>query len=130
MITITHEEIKAVGLFSSKESVVINKDKTLVMTLSKRNKMVIRLRGNSGTPAFSWAKPIDYKSQEIDLFREKAVGNARTIKKVLSYFEVPTEDINSLTNQHEFRKNYDSFIVSKSKEDNQITVSIKITNTI
>lgn len=130
MITISFEEIKTIGMFSSKDSVIINKDKTLIFTFYKRKKMTVRLYGNNGTPSFSWAKGDGYQSQEIDLFREKAVGNLRSIKKTLAYFEIPKEDIKAILTHNDFSKVYDNFIVSKLKEEDKTTVSIKFTKTI
>lgn len=130
MIIISFEEIKCIGAFSSKDSATINKEKSLIFTLSPGRKMIVRLYGNSGAPGFDWAKNEDYEPTEIDLFREKAIGNMRSIERILSYFKVPDEDIKTLVRDDVYEKEYENFIVKKECVDNKTTVSIKFTNTI
>ena len=124
MIIISFEEIKCIGAFSSKDSAIINKGKTLIITLNRKNKMTVRLHGNIGTPGFDWAKGEDYKNIGIDLFREKAIGNNRSVKRLLSYFNVPDDDISVFMEEETHEKRYENFIVSKSKTDGKITFII------
>ena len=130
LIIISFEEIKCVGTFSSKDSAIINKGKALIFTLKGRNKMTVRLYGNSGTPGFDWAKGEDYQPLDIDLFREKAIGNLRSVKRILSYFEVPDKDINLFVSEKEYKKEFENYTVTKATEENTVTVTIKFTNTI
>ena len=130
MISISAEDIKSIGAFSSRDKAVINKDKTLIFTFKKRNKMVVRLYGDSGLPSFNWMKNDEQKSSGIDLFRENAIGNSRTAKKILSNFQVPTEDINALIKAENYEKEYADFILTKSSLNDNFTINIKFTNTI
>ena len=130
MIIISFEEIKCIGAFSSKDSAIINKGKTLILTVDKKNKMIIRLHGDGGIPGFNWAQGNDYHHTEIDLFREKAVGGLRSIRKVLEYFEVPKNDVCTFIETNNLEVEYKDYIVSRSTDEDCITVSIKFKNTI
>ena len=127
MISITTEEIKCIGVFSSKDSEIINKDKSLVFVLRPMNKMVVSLRGKSTAPTFSWSND---KGADVDLFHEKAIGTNRTVKRVLSFFDVPLEDIDTLLTNESFSKEYDNYTVSKNAENENALISIKFTKTI
>lgn len=128
MIIISTEEIKCIGAFSSKDSALITKDKTLILTKRNSGKLVVRLSGKSDAPTFSWSQSTD--NIDIDLFREKAIGGDRAISKILSYFDVPKEEIADVISKEEYNKEFENFILSKSTEDEESTVSIKFKTTI
>ena len=130
MIIITTDEIKCVGTFASKDSAMINKDRALIFTLTNNGKLTVRLFGNSDAPSFNWSKGDEFKHSEIDLFREKAIGGNRAISKVLSFFDVPKEDISLMLSQNEYKKDYESYSLTKSTDDDKTTVSLRFTRTI
>jgi hypothetical protein len=130
MIIISTEEIKCIGAFSSKDSAIINKDKSLIMSLNQKGKITVRLYGNNGTPTFNWANNENYKSVDIDIFREKAIGGTKSIARVLRYFEVPEEDILEIISKNEYEKIYENFILTKSTNDKILTFKLKFSKTI
>lgn len=92
VITVSYEEIRYHGLFSSRDSAIINKDKTLIITMYKHSKLGVCLYGNDGKPPlFDGLR--DEGSIDIFLFRGRAVGGKRTVKSLLSYFEISEGDI-------------------------------------
>ena len=94
-VIIRYDEVRTVGLFSSREHTVINENKTLVITLHPKRFMVIELFGDGGSfDTYSWLKSED--STVINLFRAKAYGSLNTVKKILRYFEVDEEIILTL----------------------------------
>ena len=128
MISISTEEIRSLGVFSSKDSAIINKDKTLVFTIFPKSKMVVSLYEKGTVPAFTWSKSDVFP--DVELFREKAIGGKRALTRVLSYFESPSEDIQEMMSKNDYTKVFKDFIVSKAAEENKTTYSIKFTNTI
>ena len=130
MIIISTEEIKCIGAFSSKDSALITKDTALIFTQSRANKLTVRLYGQSLAPAFSWSSKEGTANMRIDLFREKVIGGKRAIKRVLSYFEVPKDDVLALLSQNEYDKEFENYIVRKNVVDDKETVSIEFTRTI
>ena len=129
-ITISTEEIRMNGLFSSRDSAILNEKKSLILTLLPRNRICVTLFGNSGLPAFNWAQGEDYTPIDIDLFREKAIGSERTVKRVLHYFEVSDEDCDALLVSDSFEKEYDAFILKKESLDGKKIVTVYFTKTI
>jgi len=129
-IVISNEEIKMVGLFSSKDKSIINKNKTLILTVREKGRLIVTLYGNDGArPALDWAQGEDYEPIDINLFREKAEGKERSAKRVLKYFDVPKEDIDEIFRSDSFKKDYDSFTVSLEKGEDFRAVKIKFTKT-
>ena len=60
-ITVSKDEVRYIGVFSSRDSAVINEGKTLILTLKAKNKVAIDLYGNNGVNA------------ELDWLRGEAV---------------------------------------------------------
>ena len=129
-ITITNEEIRMHGMFSSKDSALINEKKSLIFTIIPRKRMRVTLFGNNGLPAFNWAQGDNYTPIDIDLFREKAIGSRSAVKRVLRYFEVDEEDIKELFSSDSFEKEYDAFILKKERAEKNTVVTIYFTKTI
>jgi len=104
-VSISFEEIRCVGVFSSKEKAVIKQDRALVITLLKKNRIRLELFGknNDGETSYAWLK--DDEPCEINLFREKINGSAKRAKKILRYFGVEEEQIEGI-----FDKNDAEFI--------------------
>ena len=129
-ITISTEEIRMHGLFTSKDSAIINERKSLIFTIIPRKRMRVTLYGNNGLPAFNWAQGDNYVPIDIDLFREKAIGGQGAVKRVLRYFEVDDEDIDELFSTDSFEEEYDAFILKKERVDKNTVVTIYFTKTI
>ena len=117
IITVSYQEIRYHGLFSSRDSAIINKDKTLILTMRSRGHIGISLYGNDGRPPmFDGLR--DEASIDIFLFRGKAVGGKRAIRSVLRYFEIKEEDIDLgfQKEAHEF-ENDELLMRAELKED-------------
>ena len=99
VIIISFEEVKIIGLFSSKDKAIINKGKTLILTQRKRGRLKVTLFGNDGQrPALDWASTEDYELIDINLFRESAVGGCRAILRTAGYFGIPKDTAMALLN--------------------------------
>ena len=94
-VIIRYDEVRTVGLFSSREHIIINKDKTLAITLHPKRFTVVEVFGDGGSfDTYSWLKSED--STTINLFRAKAYGSLNTLRKILRYFDVDVEMIDEL----------------------------------
>lgn len=128
---ISTEEVKSMGVFSSHDRAVINKDKTLILTLHKHKKLKIALWGNDGAaPELDWLKSDNYVPMDIYLYRETAVGSKKTIKKVLKYFDVPDGAILDLISQKVEIFENDILLVTSNNRDGIFEVRIKFKETI
>ena len=130
LISISKEEILSVGLFSSRDSAVIEKDTTLVITMLKGGKLLIELDGRSKAPGFSWMKGGEYEESDINLYRDRAVGGAGTIKRILGFFSVDKDDADKLIFGDCFSKEYQFFTVSSSIENEKRRIRVRFNETI
>lgn len=130
LISISTEEISSIGLFSSRDSAVIEKDTALVITMLKGGKMRIELDGRSKAPGFSWIKGGEYEETDINLYRDRAVGGAGTVRRVLTFFSVSADDADRLLSNESFSKEYDFFTVSGYIENEHKKISVRFTETI
>lgn len=125
VVIISNEEIKISGLFSSKDSAIINKDRTLMLRLSPKGRIKrVILHGTSGLSDYSWARAEDYTPPRIDLFREKALGGTRALKRVLTYFGIPSEDIAAAISESELKQEYASYILEKKSDGADSVISL------
>ena len=130
-VVISTEEIKMVGFFSSRDKAIINKNKTLILTLRAKGRLIVTLYGNDGArPALDWTQGEDYVPIDINLFREKVEGRERSAKAILKYFDIPSEDISAMLESDSFGKEYESFDASAEKNENCRIIKIKFTETI
>ena len=130
LISVSTEEIRSIGPFSTRDRAIINEGKTLILTVRKHGKLKMELFGNDGTPPMlDWAQSEEHEIMDIFLFRGKAVGGKRTVARVLRYFDVPADEAAQAT-EDGFKKEYDAFEVSTERREDITEVRIRFTKTI
>ena len=91
-VTITYDEIRMHGVFSSKDKLLFKKGHTLVIGILPKKKLRLEVYGNlGGDKVYDWLSADEGQNHEISLFRERAVGNEKTVASILSYFGVTEE---------------------------------------
>ena len=129
VISISCEEIRYHGLFSSRDSAFITENKTLVIRIKPRRNLDIELYGDAGVePAFDWMKADDVIHRDICLFRGRANGSVGTAKRILKFFNVPEEERISAMNDG-FSYEDDAIRVNSCQKNEvfEISLSFKIT---
>ena len=129
-IGISTEEVRAIGLFSSKEIATVKKDRRITFTIRSKNRLRVELFGKDEKPAFDWMKEGDFGKNEVRLFSERAVGNARSIKKLLRYFSVPEEDLDAILGEEPFEKEYPDLKVFTETVNEEKKISILFLKTL
>lgn len=129
LIVVSHEQIRYRGWFSSRDKAVINKDKTLIITMLKGANIKIELFGNDGEPSL-YESMKDEPPIDIYLFRGRAIGGARTVRSILSYFEIPSEDITELLSLDSFAAEYELTSLSSEKKEDVREIRIRMKETI
>ena len=124
------DEVRCLGLFSSKDRVALKKDRRLVLTLKKGRKLLIEVFATGEAPLLDWVNPEDYLDSEINVFRAKAVGGLASAKKLLKYFDIPTEDFEKILSDEAFEKEYEAISLASKTEEIGKKISLKFTKTI
>ena len=130
-IKITAAEISHVGRFSPRYKAIINKDKTLILTLKSRGIMKVVLFGNNGMPPiYAGDGEDENKPVDIDLFTGYTLGKAGTLKKVLKFFGLSDDEAKSLVeNGTEQTVDFARFS-SSILEDGSLEIRIFFTKTV
>ena len=93
VVKISLEEVRAIGVFSSRESAMVNEGKILVLRLENNNAIGISLIGNDGVvPGFDWLKTTGDAPRDISLFRERAYGSYSAVLHTLMALGISIED--------------------------------------
>ena len=130
IIVISTEEIRTVGLFSSKDSAIIEKDRILVFTLLQKNKMKIELEGKTSAPGFSWIKGGEYEECYINIYRERAVGGKIAVSRVLNAIGVNHQEVSNFFEAKSLEKKYENITVTSYVNNEDRIIKIYFAKTI
>ena len=127
-IYLSFEEVRMMGLFSSRDRALISKDKELLITVRKFGKVKIELFGTNEKPTLEWLRE-DETTSKINLFRENAVGGKGSVKKILKLFEIPAENFGEILGSEEFTTEDAKIKLSAAtvNEERQISIFFKET---
>lgn len=96
LVSVSWEEITDIGLFTRKDSSIIDAGKALVITLAPKGPIKLTLLGKVGEDAlFDWTSEED-RDVEIALYRGNAYGGRRAAKRLLTYFGAAEGDIDAI----------------------------------
>jgi len=130
VVSLSKEEIKIIGPFSSKDCSIINEGKTLIITRRRGNRISIDLFGNNGVNAdLDWLKN-EQTVRDIYLFKSKVVGGTSSIIRILRYLGIDETDAAEIAASDEYSKEYADYTVSVSSPEEMKEIRIKFTNTL
>ena len=120
MVGIGFEEVRTVGLFSSRERVVVNEGKELVITKLPAGKLDVELFGNDGVRAqLDWLVTTDDGTiPDINLFRARAIGRKGALRSILKFYGVPNKELRDGIIRGE--KSYEDELVKIFASQNEI----------
>ncbi len=126
------DEVRTIGLFSSRERVIVNEGKLLTLTLLPKKKILVELFGNDGVLAeLDWlVLNEDGSVPDINLFRAKAIGGMSSVVRVLKFYGLSAEDAASVIDGGErYQDEIVSVYATESNEGNK-QLNIKFLATI
>ena len=130
-VLISGEAVRSIGLFSSRDRAIVNKDKTLVLTVRPKHKLKIELFGKDEAPQLDWISDSETIDRDyVNLYRDIAIGNDATVGRVLRSFDVPKQDIEEILLSESYSRDFSLVSVKKEKSDLGNTYSIKFLKTI
>jgi hypothetical protein len=129
-VIISYSKIKQFGVFSSRDSALISKDRTLVLTYLPKRKMRVELYTLQSEPALLCINPKDYAPSETNIFRERVIGSNLTAKRVLKFFGLSSSEISDfLANNSGYIKT-DEIEFKSEIADGQKKISLKFLKTL
>ena len=129
-IVISNEEVRSIGLFSSRDRSIINRDKTLVLTLRPRHKIKVELFGIDDAPGLDWIDKEDVEKRYTNIYRDITVGGTRAVRRTLVYFGLSSEEIDELISKEKMHIENDDIRVRKEKTEHGDTYSIYFKKTL
>ena len=129
-VIITNAKIKQFGLFSSRDTALINKDRTLVLTYLPHRKMRVELFALQNKPALEWINEDDYVPSEANVFRERVIGSNLTARRVLKFFGATNEEISTLLENGTAKLDSGDIIFSTDICEDRKRILIKFNETV
>ncbi len=129
-LRISYEDIKSIGLFSSRERVILKKGRTLKITMLKRHNLKIEVFGKNEAPALDWVDPEEYIDKEFNLFRERMLGGEGSVKKILKYFGFPEDCFEQALSYENFSFDTDKITLIAAEEYEMRTISLRFKETV
>ena len=131
IMKLSYAEIRYIGLFTSRDSAMINAGKRLIIKRFKRGKLGFILMGHDEMAGFDWLKPEDEEEhKEIALFRGKAFGGDKAISRILRTYGVKSADIPKILNEDGYSKSYTNVTVTTAHMENGNEVEIRFDRTV
>ena len=129
-VLVSTAEVRCIGYFSSRDEATIEKNKTLALTIGARGMLTLEIftDGQEGYDMYTWMK--SDIPHEINVFRAKARGGERAVKKILSIFDIETEDIEASLAEDKFQKDYGIFILRARETDKGKSIRLEIKETV
>lgn len=128
-MTVSFDELRCRGPFSSRDSAIINKDKILILTLRKNKNLRVELYGNDGEPTMfgeiNGTTVIDYFQ-----FKATAFGGKRSAAKILRFFEVSESDAAKAVSEDGFFVEYKTLCLESTKKENGREIRIRFKETL
>ncbi len=128
IVVISYEEVRYRGPFSSRDRAFINKDKTLIITMHPHGNLDVDLYGNDGKPPM-FAGLKDEPPIDIYLFRGRTIGSRRTVRSILEYFDIPTDDARTALESDSYSNEYELVSLSVEKREDIREIRIKFKET-
>jgi hypothetical protein len=129
-VVISRSRIRQFGLFSSRDSAIINKDKTLVLTYLSHRKMRIELFALQVKPSLEWINEENYVPREANVFRERVIGADFTAKRILKFFGLEGNQISDLLLNDEFKIETDEILFLSDIYEERKRIHLKFKKTV
>lgn len=129
-VMVSVDEVRSVGLFSSKDVCTIKKDRTLTLTVRPKNKLRIEVFGRDETPGFDWLKADENEFSDVNLYRDIAVGNHSTVARILTMLGLDSAEVNEIISSKAYERDFADYGIKKSEGDLGVRYDIKFYTTI
>ncbi len=131
IIEISYSDIRYIGRFTSRDSATVKAGRTIALRPEKHGKVRIYLHGIDKRPLLDWAIGSNDEPMEICMFRGKAWGGKKTLRRILTYFGVTAEELNEILSSVSYEKDFENVTVKTViNETEQKEILIRINKTL
>lgn len=128
-VVVAYDELRCVGIFSSRDRAFITEDKTIVLTCLKKRRIRVELfEKSSGESAFSWMK--SDPNTEINIFRAKVGGTEKTVLKILTYFGAEKQFARTVIENETAETDLGEITLKSELSDDEKKISIHFNETL
>lgn len=110
-VKISYSEIRAIGPFSGRDSVIINEGKIIKLVKQPLGKVQLSVIGHDVACGLEWISPED-RIRDITLFRAVVYGGDLAIKYILSYYGAKKSDLDEIVKSCDLSRSYDFITVT------------------
>ena len=119
-VLISKDEIRQIGRFSSREKATVEEGKTLVLTLAAKKNLTVELfESAEAVSALPFAS--EYAGQ-INLFRERTLGDKKTVRRILLYFGVDAADADRLIEKPPIKEEKFEAVAVRAEEKHDVLI--------
>ena len=130
MIELGFDEIRYVGLFSSRDRAIITEGKRLELMLVRGGKIKVTLVGNDGkAPAFDWVKDSE-PLRDICLFRGNMLGGKRTLARILKFYGADETTVRCIFVDIGYEVDLEKVTVGSDMRDDNLLITVKFNETV
>ena len=127
MVRISMAEVRDIGRFSPRDNGRLAAGSSIRIIPTRHGRVKIQVYGDAGLPELDWMRDQTTDPGVICMYRGRAEGGNRAVKKILRYFHIPPEEIKKIIETDDFHGEYAECVVEtltdlESRKEYRITL--------
>ena len=106
MVRISMAEVRDIGRFSPRDNGSLAAGSSIRIIPTRHGRVKIQVYGEAGLPELDWMRDQTTDPGVICMYRGRAEGGSRAIKKAMRYFHIPDTDIDEMLATEGFHREY------------------------
>lgn len=128
MVRISMAEVRDIGRFSPRDNGSLANGSSIRIIPTKHGRIKIQVYGKAGLPELDWMRDQTTDPDVICMYRGRAEGGNRAVRRVMKYFHIQDADIEKMLAEVDFHGEYEECIVEtliniEGKKEYRITLN-------
>ena len=111
MVRISMAEVRDIGRFSPRDNGKLAAGSSIRIIPTRHGRVKIQVYGDAGLPELDWMRDQTTDPGVICMYRGRAEGGSRAVKKALKHFHIPEADIENIIDTDDFHGEYEECVV-------------------
>ena len=111
MVRISMAEVRDIGRFSPRDNGKLAAGSSIRIIPTRHGRVKIQVYGDAGLPELDWMRDQTTDPEVICMYRGRAEGGSRAVKKALKYFHIPESDIANIIDTNDFHGEYEECVI-------------------